>query len=1512
MPMSDFQLIIFISKFCVLLALAWCFRFAIGNRNPKGVVLIWRIQIVAVALVGVGLLVPPLWSFRVSQIDSVPTNDSIAAYVDPGDGLANTRPTFLRSLINDDSQDACLQMNTALQEVVPSERQTESDSLAFAIDLAEPPRENLETQTQQSPDVIGATGLPVSEEFQATSGDKATGATTTIQSPESVSKDRARTLSNVLIWIWFIGFGFGLSRLTVMIIWIRDLDRNARAVSLESLGLPSWFCNLVNPNRIQIKESKSVSSPCLIGVFKPTILLPRALLKKSKGNSSIHAAIAHELMHVKGFDMAWHILLQLQQTILWPLPLVWWVSRSHSFACERVCDEAASALTKNREGYRSDLAKLALAVLNSNHQPFLLSMVKRPEINRRLSLLALRPPVLHVGLRLKTALLATISLAVLLGVTGSSEFRLDEPNSYTSDAVNEPNDPTLIEPTNGVHDEPETEEVTAENTAAGTDEPKANVTPTAIASTKTDSASALQSKTAKAQSFVVHSDLNPVPKKRIKPSPVNSGLLIHGRITDTDGLPIDKATLTVGMFTHDTPTAQNKTIPLIKFTTDSDGNWQWNQAIAPGVLGLTVGKDGFVTKQFEFEAGKSNYDLQLVKAISVKGKLVDENGQPVSGIRVFAARTFQYFSSESASGHPNQSPSRSSRNDTDSQGDWRVDNWLDESISLIAIAKDGRFAILENANARVEHVIRFAPTKTVTVKVVDSAQNPVVGASLRALGWWRDHVSKQKALTNENGEVKLRLVPSVGVTWLIEKPGYRPTRYVVSEGNSFRDSIVLLKPLTLTAQIVDDATGQLIKNSRLEYRLDRPSFSGLAIGEKSPIINGVASERYSVSDMYISDEVQIDDGNIRMNCDLEFRSISLSVMAEGYETLPFESILYHDEQVVRQFRLKKSDGFSVIDVDGKPVADGYVVFDAQQAITTTDLDSGSLPVGAMRVGKDGHVSVDPKALRSCYQLVMAWSKDGCGLRRLCDLGANKPLQLEPWATVKLLDEDNHLNSKETTSLLVGSRGKRDFKWMPQYQGGIDLVSWNQQPRKQMTSVRLNLAPGQNVIFSPLGKHRVQGQIDLSSLGQSFLSEHSIHIQAGTNVCNDSVTVIHKSELGANGEFSFDHLCTGSYQLRIIATELFENNDHSTIGNVLPLRPSIANYFEFQPRDGEIEKNLGLISCVLSEYGENVIPILSPIGTAEINLGRDDFKNEKPVRFITLQKNWPVQEITFWSNQGEVLRKIWKKLDSMIEKNTFEPLEFTRSQSRFFLSTKGEIAAYDLFGSREWNAKRDGSHQFKFAGMLGDDLQVYQRSMTTSISLLSQETLRLQETAVPVMAVDECKFSERDGLYWSIGRKLVSFDKSGKRVSTANLHNSHSLRTYGGRLSLDEVNGGCWFLYMEHSFHGDSQFLNRVDSNGKLKFSTRLPQPTSPKLFPIAVVGGNCFIGASNRIVRYAADGQIISELPIDAKSLAAASDPNTLWALTKDGVSKIDISGQAMTVAETMPSILGDQLVVLE
>lgn len=52
-----------------------------------------------------------------------------------------------------------------------------------------------------------------------------------------------------------------------------------------------------------------------------------------------------------------------------------------------------------------------------------------------------------------------------------------------------------------------------------------------------------------------------------------------------------------------------------------------------------------------------------------------------------------------------------------------------------------------------------------------------------------------------------------------------------------------------------------------------------------------------------------------------------------------------------------------------------------------------------------------------------------------------------------------------------------------------------------------------------------------------------------------------------------------------------------------------------------------------------------MGVVEINRDEDNFKSEQPIRFTTLQKNCPVQEITFWSNQGEALRKISKRYDS---------------------------------------------------------------------------------------------------------------------------------------------------------------------------------------------------------------------------------------------------------------------------
>ncbi len=340
-------------------------------------------------------------------------------------------------------------------------------------------------------------------------------------------------------------------------------------------------------------------------------------------------------------------------------------------------------------------------------------MVKKPEITQRLALLAQRPPNRQVGARVKSVLMGTILVGILLGATGSSDYEDNQPEPSPKSIEINSMEVADTEAIVGVqHQTPNADEATetvdvpiAANTQPDQSTGVSTITKKTIADSETPKVSH--------QAFTVHSHLQPVFPAPSKAGPVNSGQIIHGRVTDIDGLPIPNATLLVGMFSFDAPAAlpKNKPMPFVKITTDINGNWNWNQAIAAQALGLRVAKDGYISSSFEFAEGKTAYDIQLAKAISVRGTLVDENGQPVQGLRIFADPYLQFLSRET------QSPSRMSAKETDSHGNWQVDTgkqvfsrylsrstlpidyawvvnagncFVTESKRLVRIAQDGR------------------------------------------------------------------------------------------------------------------------------------------------------------------------------------------------------------------------------------------------------------------------------------------------------------------------------------------------------------------------------------------------------------------------------------------------------------------------------------------------------------------------------------------------------------------------------------------------------------------------------------------------------------------------------------------------------------------------------------------------------------------------------------------------------------------------------------------------------
>lgn len=103
------------------------------------------------------------------------------------------------------------------------------------------------------------------------------------------------------------------------------LDRLAQLEERLSLRRPAAL--YINPQ---------LSSPMLMGIFRPCIVLPAAAVPEE----DLDHILLHELTHYRRGDLLYKWLLQLTVCLHWFNPLVWVMSREVERACELACDEA--------------------------------------------------------------------------------------------------------------------------------------------------------------------------------------------------------------------------------------------------------------------------------------------------------------------------------------------------------------------------------------------------------------------------------------------------------------------------------------------------------------------------------------------------------------------------------------------------------------------------------------------------------------------------------------------------------------------------------------------------------------------------------------------------------------------------------------------------------------------------------------------------------------------------------------------------------------------------------------------------------------------------------------------------------------------------------------------------------------------------------------------------------------------------------------------------------------------
>lgn len=164
-----------------------------------------------------------------------------------------------------------------------------------------------------------------------------------------------------LLWLT-IALGMLMRKVTIYQGFLRYIKAGMTPVSdieiLDRLSIVAEQSDVKRP--IELCVNPIISSPMLIGVFHPYIVLPSADVSEK----DFQYIVLHELTHYKRWDMFYKWLVQVTVCLHWFNPLVYLMSREITKACEFSCDEAV--LTKigcnNAQDYGKTLLDAMAAV----------------------------------------------------------------------------------------------------------------------------------------------------------------------------------------------------------------------------------------------------------------------------------------------------------------------------------------------------------------------------------------------------------------------------------------------------------------------------------------------------------------------------------------------------------------------------------------------------------------------------------------------------------------------------------------------------------------------------------------------------------------------------------------------------------------------------------------------------------------------------------------------------------------------------------------------------------------------------------------------------------------------------------------------------------------------------------------------------------------------------------------------------------------------------------------------
>jgi beta-lactamase regulating signal transducer with metallopeptidase domain len=166
-------------------------------------------------------------------------------------------------------------------------------------------------------------------------------------------------LNRWIVMVWLAGVAICSLRLLAGAAGLRSLMRRTSPAEKEQLQIVERLARTLGLRRApRLRISDGLAQAIATGVFRPMIVVPAAWLAELPP-AVIEAVLAHELAHIRRYDLWVNLIQRAVEAVLFFHPGVWWLSRQIRSEREMCCDELAVSATREKVAYANALEIVA-------------------------------------------------------------------------------------------------------------------------------------------------------------------------------------------------------------------------------------------------------------------------------------------------------------------------------------------------------------------------------------------------------------------------------------------------------------------------------------------------------------------------------------------------------------------------------------------------------------------------------------------------------------------------------------------------------------------------------------------------------------------------------------------------------------------------------------------------------------------------------------------------------------------------------------------------------------------------------------------------------------------------------------------------------------------------------------------------------------------------------------------------------------------------------------------------